>query len=115
MRKGKKPKVEEFTVEQEVIRTDVKGQSFDMLFRFTKGSDQVEFFMDELVKLILDGMLDRYGQIVVKVNWWAEGLQVIAPNGIPEQQPIDNALQGTSQASTATMDSNPSPNTTLEK
>lgn len=94
MRKGKKQRTEEFTVEQEVIRTDVKGESFDMLFRFTKDSDNVEFFMDELVKLILEGMLDRYGQIVVKVNWWADGLTVIAPNGIPAEEPIEHALEG---------------------
>lgn len=111
-KKGKKEKVEEFTVEQEVVRTDVKGESFDLLLRFTKGSDGVELFMDELVKIVLEGLLERYGQIVVKVNWFAEGLQVIAPNGIPAPDQTYDALQGTSEVRTGTEESNPSPNTT---
>lgn len=115
MRKGKKKKVEEFTVEQEVVRTDVKGESFDLLLRFNNTIDQPELFMDELVKLILEGMLERYGQIVVKVNWFAQGLMVIAPNGIPDPNTPQNALQGTSEARTGTIDSNPSDDITLEK
>ena len=114
MRKGKK-KVEEFSVEQEVVRTDIKGESFDVLLRFTKGSDGVELFMDELVKVILEGLLERYGQIVVKVNWFAEGLKVIAPNGIPDMDTSGYPLQGTSEAATGTIDSNPSPNTEEKK
>lgn len=114
-KKGKKEKVEEFTVEQEVVRTDVKGESFDLLLRFTKGSDGVELFMDELVKVILEGLLDRYGQIVVKVNWFAEGLKVIAPNGIPDMDASGHSLQSPSEPRTATIGSNPSPNTVEEK
>jgi hypothetical protein len=111
MRKGKKAKVEEFTVEQEVVRTDVKGESFDVLLRFTKDTEGVELFMDELVKIVLEGLLERYGQIVVKVNWFAEGLMVIAPNGIPDTGTIQNALQAPSEARTGVIDLNPSPNT----
>jgi hypothetical protein len=98
MRKGKK-KVQEFTVEQEVIRTDVKGETFDLLLRFTKDKEGVELFMDELVKLVLEGLLERYGQIVVKVNWWAKGLMVIAPNGIPDATTTQNAQEGHSEPS----------------
>lgn len=107
--KGKKEQVLEVT--QEVVRTDVKGESFDILLRLTKGSDNVEFFMDELVKVILDGLLDNYGQIVVKVNWFAKGLMVIAPNPLPKESFLGDALEGTQEASTGTIDSNPSPNT----
>ncbi len=107
MPKGKKVKEKEFVVEQEVVRSDVKGESFDLLLRFNNSVEQPELFMDELVKLILEGLLERYGQIVVKVNWWAEGLTVIAPNGIPDPNQSQDALQAPSQADTGTIDSNP--------
>lgn len=81
-RKGKK-KEYEFSVTQEVVRTGVVPKTFDVMLRFTDGGTQPEIFMDELVETLLKGLLERYGEIVVKVNWWADGLTVIAPNEIP--------------------------------
>lgn len=92
-KKGKKEL--DFTVQQEVVRTGVKLKSFDLMLRFTKGTVQPELFMDELVKQLLDGLLDRYGQIIVKVNWWDNDLTVIAPNEIPANSTQQDALQGT--------------------
>jgi len=96
------------TFEQEVVRNNVKMESFDLLLRFTKDTATVELFMDDLVKTILEGLLDNLGQIVVKVNWWADGLTVIAPTQ-------EHALQGTQEGSGEAIDSNPSPNTETEK
>jgi hypothetical protein len=108
-RKKEKKKEYTFSVEQEVIRTGVVPQSFDFMLRFTDTATQPELFMDELVELVLKGLIERYGQIVVKINWWAEGLTVIAPNGIPEPNQTYDALQGTSEGTRATIDSEPSP------
>lgn len=94
-RKGKSKKEVTFSVEQEVIRTGVVPQTFDLMLRFTDGATQPELYMDELVQTILLGLLERYGQIVVKVNWFAEGLTVIAPNGIPD--PSDTKLDKPSE------------------
>ncbi len=105
MRKKKKDTT--FVVEQEVVKTGVETKDFDILLRFTKGIDQSELFVDELTQLVLEGLIERYGQIVVKINWWAEGLTVIAPNDIPAQ----NALEAPSQPITEAIPSNPSPNT----
>lgn len=95
MRKGKK-QVKEQTVEvtQQVMRTGVQGESFDLILRFTKNIDQPELFMDELVKLVLEGLLDQYGRILVKVNWFAEGLTVIAPDAIPQNDNTQDAPEG---------------------
>lgn len=109
-KKGKKEVT--FSVDQEVIRTNVVPKTFDVMLRFTDGATQPELYMDELVQTILLGLLERYGQIVVKFNWWDEGVSVIAPNGIPEPHQTYNDLQGTSEASGSTEGSNPSPNTT---
>lgn len=117
-RKGKnkiEQKVEEFSVEQEVIRTNVEAQSFDLLFRFTKDQKQVEVFMDELMHLLLEGLTDRYGQIVVKINWWSKDLSVIAPHIIPDSSIDQNALQGHQETPGSTEDSNPSPTMETEK
>lgn len=96
----------------EIKETNVHGESFDLVFRFTKGSDNVELFMDELVKLTLDGLLNDYGRILVRVNWFAKGLEVIAPDTLLNTDTPQHALQGTSEGSGSTEESNPSPNTT---
>lgn len=112
MRKGKKQtKAKEFVVEQEVVRTGVKGQPFDFILRFNNSTEQPELFMDELVKLTLEGLIERYGKVLVKINWWSEGLTVIVPDGIPQSSTTQNALQGGSKGSGSTEGSNPSPNT----
>ena len=80
-RKTKKPA--EVSIRQDVVRGDVTGQSFDIMLRFTNNAIQPELYMDELVKLVLEGLLENYGEIVVKINWWADGLQVIVPNSLP--------------------------------
>ena len=108
-KKGKKTE-DTWNVTQEVVRTGVVGESFDFVWRFTNTIDQPELFMDELVKMTLEGLLERYGTIIVKVNWWADGLTVIAPKDIPS-----NAPQGTQEPSGSTEGSNPSPDMDLEK
>lgn len=95
-RKGKK-KTYEFSVEQEVVRTNVVPKTFDVMLHFKDGATQPIIYMDELVETLLKGLLERYGEIVVKFNWWDEGLSVIAPNGIPAPDQTYNALQGTSE------------------
>lgn len=111
----RKGKVQEFSVEQEVVRTDVKGNSFDLLLKFDNTIDQPQLYMDELVKIILEGLIERYGQIVVKVNWWSSGLMVIAPNEIPAPDQTYNASVASQDGHTGTIDSNPSPISTQEK
>lgn len=114
-RKKEKKKEYSFSVEQEVIRTGVVPKTFDLMLRFTDGATQPELIMDELVETILLGLIERYGQIVVKMNWWDEGLSVIAPNGIPESNQTYNALQGTSQALRGTIGTDPNPTMETEK
>lgn len=104
-----------FVVEQEVVRTGVIGESFDLLLRFTNSIEQPELYMDELVKLILEGMIQQYGTIVVKVNWFAQGLTVIAPDETPQQAANRHALEGTQEGSGEAIDSNPSPSIKVEK
>lgn len=94
MTRKKKVKEQEITVRQDVVQgSKAVGQSFDLMLRFTDSALQPELYMDELVKLILEGMIENYGEIIVKVNWFAEGLQVIVPTKLPEQDFLD-ALQG---------------------
>lgn len=107
-RKGKK---QEFTIEQEVVRTDVPVMSFDLVLRFSDTTSPPELFLDETTDVILKGLIEQYGVIVVKINWWSKDLTVIAPNDIPNR----NALQGTSEALQSTEESNPSPISTQEK
>ena len=82
-RKTKKPAEQEISIRQDVVRSGATGQSFDLMLRFTNNALQPELYMDELVKLVLEGLLENYGEIVVKINWWADGLQVIVPNSLP--------------------------------
>lgn len=110
-RKGKEKEPQQFTLEQEIIRTGVPAMSFDLVMRFSDDTSQPELFMDETVDLILKGLIKQYGVIVVKINWWSKDLAVIAPNDIPNR----NALQGTQEAPQSTEESNPSPISTQEK
>lgn len=105
-RKKDKPiKDYEFTVDQEVVRKGVDLKSFDVMLRFKDDTTQPELFMDELVETLLKGLLARYGEIIVKFNWWDEGLSVIAPNEIPASNQTYDALQGHSETRTGTVDS----------
>lgn len=97
-RKGKvKQKEYSFSVDNEVVRTGVVPKTFDLMLRFKDGATQPELFMDALVETTILGLLERYGEIVVKMNWFADGLTVIAPNGIPAPDQTYDALQGTSE------------------
>ena len=86
---------EPFGVENEVVRSGVLGQEFDILLRFNNDALTPELFMDENVKMVIEGMLERYGPIVVKINWWDSHLKVIVPGNLPEDVRIQNAPQGT--------------------
>ncbi len=119
MTRKKKGKVEEWKIDQEVIRTGVRADMFDLLLRFTDNNTQPEILMDETVKMMIEGLTQRYGTIVVKVNWFAQGLMVIAPNEVPgylmpREETSENAQEGTSEALQSTVDSDLSPTITLE-
>ena len=101
MGRKKKPVEQEITVRQDVVTSGAVGQSFDLMLRFTDSALQPELYMDELVKLIIEGLMDQYGTIVVKVNWFADGLQVIVPEKLPAQDFL-NAQEGHSEAATGT-------------
>lgn len=87
--KVKEQREQAFTMRQEVVRSGVKGQSFDLILRFNNNATQPEMFLDENTKLILEGLIERYGEILVKINWWDSGLIVIAPNEVPNSPFID--------------------------
>jgi len=104
MTRKKKVKEQEIVVRQDVVQgSQAVGQSFDLMLRFTDNALQPELYMDELVKLIIEGLIENYGEIVVKVNWFAEGLQVIVPTKLPAEDFL-NAPQGPQEAPTATID-----------
>jgi hypothetical protein len=90
---ARKKKQTEITVTQDVVRTGVQGQSFDLMLHFTDNALQPQLYMDELVKLVLEGLLAKYGSIIVKVNWWAEGFTVIAPNASVTSQEGSGATE----------------------
>lgn len=84
MRKSRKTqKLEEFKVEQEIVRRDVKGEPFDVVILFQPNNPHPEIYMDENVKMVLEALTDRYGKIIVKFNWWNDGVMVIAPDTPP--------------------------------
>ncbi len=94
-------KTQELSFTQEVIRSDVKGLPFDLVLRFDSTVDQPQLFMDELVKMTLEGLIERYGSIIIKINWWDSGLTVIAPNDVPlndENWSVNHADLNTSVA-----------------
>ena len=110
----KEQREQAFTMRQEVVRSGVKGQSFDLILRFNNTATQPELFLDENTKLILEGLIERYGEILVKINCWDSSLVVIAPNEVPNSPFID-APQGHSEGSGSTEESNPTPSSTQEK
>jgi hypothetical protein len=55
------------------------GEEFDFLLRFTKDTNTVELFMDDNVRDTIEGLLKLHGKLVVKVNWFADRLTIIAP------------------------------------
>lgn len=55
------------------------GEEFDFLLRFTKDADTVELFMDDNVRDIIEELVKLHGKLVVKVNWFADRLMIIAP------------------------------------
>lgn len=65
---------------QDVFNPIPVGQEFDILLRFTKDIDHVELFTDDNVRTVIDALLKEHGKIVVKVNWFADKLVIIAPN-----------------------------------
>lgn len=101
MRKSRKTQnlQKEFKVEQEVVRQGVVGHAFDLIIRFKDKNNQPEIFMDENLQLLLEGLTERYGTILVKINWFDSNLMVIAPNELPPDANIQNDLQGTSEGS----------------
>ena len=82
-RKGK-PETEEFHVEQEVKRTGVTGRPWDLIIEFKQDVPTQQIYVDEDVKTIIEGLLQRYGRILVKINWFDSDLMVIAPDNLPD-------------------------------
>lgn len=98
MRKGKKT---EQTIEMtQQVEHIMRVQSFDLMLNFKNKADQPILYMDENVKLVIEGLLDLYGEITVKINWWGDGLKVIEHSG-------ENALQGVQEVRTGTIDTDP--------
>lgn len=81
---------QEITIRQDVVRSGAVGQSFDLMLKFTDNITQPELYMDELVKLVIEGLIAQYGSIIVQVNWWSSGLTVIAPTTLPTQDFVDD-------------------------
>lgn len=67
----------------EVFEPTPKGEEFDILLRFTGDLHHIEVFLDDNVQTVIEGLLKEHGQLVVKVNWFADKLVIIAPNKSP--------------------------------
>lgn len=83
---------QEITVRQDVVTSGVQGQSFDLVMRFTDSALQPELYMDELVKMVIEGLIQQYGEILVKINWFDSNLMVIAPNKLPADDFLDASV-----------------------
>lgn len=87
-RNTKRQKKEPFNVEGELVRSGVQVEPFDILLRFNIKGKPPEVYIDADTKLLLDGLIEHYGEIVVKVNWFTTGLAIIAPNTLPSQDDL---------------------------
>lgn len=92
----------EFELTQEVLLSGTVGEPFDLILRFDNTVDQPQLFMDEMVKIVLEDYIKRFGKIIVRINWFSKDLHVIAPEADSE-----HALQGTSEALQSMKESNP--------
>ncbi len=69
--------------EQKLETGPVIGQPWDLVLRFTSTSEQPELLLEEKLKFVLEALVANFGTIVVKVNWFADGLKVYA--AVPSQ------------------------------
>lgn len=64
----------------DVFNATPVGEQFDILLRFTKDLYHIEVFLDDNVQTVIEELLKEHGQLVVKVNWFADKLVIIAPD-----------------------------------
>lgn len=74
---------DDFRVEPEITKRGVFLQQFDIMLTFEKDNDTPLISLEEYTRLIIDGLLDRYGKINVRINWFSKDLTIHAPT-IPE-------------------------------
>jgi len=75
-----------FSFTQEINPHPIYGEAFDLILHFENSIDQPQLYTDENIKLVLEGLIEKYGVINVRVNWFSDGLTVYSPNASRTEQ-----------------------------
>jgi len=93
------------------LTKDTSQPFFDivLIFRKDKGLE-LELFVDENVKLVIEGLLTSNDSVVLKTNWFARGMKIHTLTNQELAQSVDASVRPP-EARTATIGSKPSKHT----
>jgi len=58
--------------------------AFDFGMIFTKDSNEVGLYVDDLLRDVLTSLANQHGQVLIKVNWFSPDVIVVTPAENPD-------------------------------
>lgn len=73
--------------------TNIQGESFDLVLEFN-GDLNPQLFMTEDMEFVLTQLIKEQTRVLVRVNWWSEGLKLEFPDSpVTPQERLRDLLE----------------------